>query len=306
VNNKPRNHHFVPQFWIKKFASADKHLWGYDWEGDSVNQRSSRAVMQIFNLYTMQPSGLDDTSTETDELGKVDSQGAIVLDRVLGGDRNESAKTQLATFFAAQIMRDPASLSSYAPKAQEFALHLLDAVKADDFIRYSAYLEKLFPGASITEAEYEHIRKLGPQGAEQALDLIIKALDAKGGIPELPFTDLVNEASGRDMIYRGLLAMDWEIKTDAGDGYVLGDAAVLFDKGDFRNGLRIPLSKGAALYLTPSAMPASGISSSSAQPFEVDGLNNESAARARKWLVGEKVRIEALKGQLIGEGLPAV
>jgi Protein of unknown function (DUF4238) len=102
MNNKPRVHHFVPQFWIKKFISADGNLWGYEWNDDRIKQRSPKAMMQVFDLYTIQPSGVDDTSLETNELGAIDDSGAKAFDRVLSGDLDESVRLELATFLAAQ------------------------------------------------------------------------------------------------------------------------------------------------------------------------------------------------------------
>ena len=306
MTNKPRLHHFVPQFWIKKFASADGKLWGYEWHDDRVKHRSSKAVMQIFDLYTLQPSGADDTSLESNELSKVDTQGARTFDRVLNGDRSEAVKADLASFLAVQIMRDPDTLSSYRPRTQELTLHLLNALTAKDYASFSACFEKLFPGADIKESEYNDIRGLGQAGAEQEINNIITSLDAKGGIPELPFTDLIRSSSGRDIIGQALLSLDWEIKTDANEGFILGDAPVLFEKGAFRSGLRVPLSKTTALYLAPTAKSSSGIASASAKSFEVEALNYESAARTRSWLVGDHTRLERTKNQVSARGFPEI
>jgi hypothetical protein len=70
------------------------------------------------------------------------------------------------------------------------------------------------------------------------------------------------------------------------------------EKADLGSGLRTPLSKTTALYLTPSQTPRQGIASRIAKPFEVDDLNYESAARARLWLVGEQARIEDVRTQV--------
>jgi hypothetical protein len=112
MSNPPRVHHFVPQFWIKKFAGGDGRIWAFDKDDGLIKARSSRKLMQLFNLYTVQPSGLDDTTLETVDLNKVDTDGGAAFDRVLKGDRTQAAKEELATFFAAQIMRDPATVTS--------------------------------------------------------------------------------------------------------------------------------------------------------------------------------------------------
>lgn len=304
MTNKPRVHHFVPQFWIKKFISADGNLWGYEWNDDRIRQRSPKTMMQVYDLYTIQPAGVDDTSLESNELGLIDTAGASAFDRVLNGDLSEAVKRDLAIFLAAQIMRDPRTLASYGPRTQEYALFLLGAADAKDYATFAADLQARFPGADIRKDEFDHIRAIPT--TERDIDQIISALDAAGGIPELPFTDLIRSPNGRDIIRDVLLSLDWQLKTDSSAGYILGDAAVLYENSDLRSGLRTPLSCTAALHLTPSQSPQQGIATAAARPFEVDELNYESAARARLWLVGEHARIEAAQRQMPAGGLPTV
>jgi hypothetical protein len=302
MNDKPRAHHFVPQFWIKQFTSIDGRLWGYEWDDDRIRERSSKAMMQLRDLYTMQPNGIDDASLETNELGGVDREGASAFRRVLGGEVSSDVRVALASFFAAQIMRDPGTIASYKPRAQEFGLYLLGAVDAKDYPSFHYDLQARFPGARIVESEFNYIRNLPVADASSAIEQIVIALDAGGGMPELPFTDLIRAPQGRDVVRNALLGLEWQIKIDANGGFILGDAAVLFEKADLASGMRTPLSKFAALYLTPSNNQREAIASISAQAFEVINLNLESAARARAWLVGEKALLEAVKAQVIGKG----
>lgn len=304
MNNQPRVHHFVPQFWIKKFRDSAGNLHGYSWDDDRIKERSAKAVMQKFDLYTIQPSGADDTTLETSELGDVDRNGSAAFERILAGDYSEPARVELANFFAAQVMRDPQTIASYKPKTQEYALALLGALDAADYGSFLASLRLRFPGADLKEPEYDYIRSLGPVCAEKEIEKIINALDAVGGLPELPFTDLVRESSGRDIIRAVLLSFDWEIKIDTNAGFVLGDTGILYNDGDLGSGLAAPLSDTTALYLKPAANPAQGITHKPAEPFEVQNLNLESAARTRRWLIGQPQQLAHLKSQLSSQGLP--
>ncbi|WP_456779792.1 hypothetical protein [Bradyrhizobium sp. USDA 3315] len=107
--------------------------------------------MQVFDLYMIQPGGADDTSLESNELGIVDAEGAGAFDRLLSGDLSEATKLDLATFLAAQIMRDPGTLATYRPRTQEYALFLLGAADAQDYTSSAADLKARFPGADIRE-----------------------------------------------------------------------------------------------------------------------------------------------------------
>lgn len=301
MTNTPRKHHFVPQFWIRRFAGADGKLLAYDHDTGRISERSSKQLMQIFNLYTVQPSGADDATLETIDLNRIDSQGSSVFGRILNGDHTQSAKEEFASFLAAQVLRDPDVVTSYNPRAQELTLSLLNAFDAPDFDTFRQSWEAQFPGASITETEFKHIHALGLQGAENALEMIITALDASEGLPELPFTDAVRSPDSRKIIRNQLLGFDWTLKTDASDRFILGDTGVLYNNGAMHS-LSAPLSPGAALFLTACDSPKPGISSVSATDYDVANLNFESASRSRRWLVGERMELERLRSQ-VGSGL---
>ncbi|MEF3129393.1 DUF4238 domain-containing protein [Rhizobium leguminosarum] len=303
MTNTPRKHHFVPQFWIRRFAGSDGRLWAYDGDTGRISERSSKQLMQIFNLYTVQPSGADDTTLETVDLNKIDSEGSSAFDRILKGDHTQSAKNEFASFLAAQVVRDPNVVTSYNLTAQELTLSLLNAFDATDFDTFRQGWEAQYPGTSVTETEFQHIHALSLRGTENALELIITALDDTEGLPELPFTDAVRSPDSRNIIRAQLLGFDWTLKTDASDRFILGDTGVLYNKGAMQS-LSAPLSRGAALFLTPSESPKPGISSVSAADHEVTNLNIESAARSRRWIVGERIELERFRSQVGSSLLP--
>ena len=303
MNDKPRKHHFVPQFWIRRFAGSDGRLWAYDYDSDRISERSSKQLMQIFNLYTVQPSGADDTTLETVDLNRIDSDGSAVFDRIFKGDLTQSTKEAFASFLAAQVLRDPDIVTTYNPRAQELTLNLLAAFDAPDFDTFRETWEAQYPGTSVKEAEFNHIRSLSLQGAENALEAIIAALDDSEGLPELPFTDAVRSPDSRNIIRDHLLSLEWALKTDADDRFILGDTGVLYSKGAMES-LSAPLSPGAALLLTPSDRPSLGISSTSAADHDVANLNFEIAARSRRWIVGKPVQLEQLRSQVGNSLLP--
>jgi hypothetical protein len=303
MNNPPRHHHFVPQFWIKRFAARDGKIWAYDWNDDRIKVRSPKALMQLINLYTVQPHGLDDTTLETVDLGKVDREGNVAFDRVLKGDDSEAAKNELASFLSAQIMRDPKTVVSYNPKAQELTLSLLETFDAPDYQTFARKWSERFSGTHIERNEFDYIRSLGLKDSEDALEKIIDALGSTGGLPELPFTDVVRSPDGRNVLRDQLLKFNWSLKTDVNAGFVLGDTGVLYERGVLANGLKVPLSSSAALHLTPAANPTPRISTMPATQPEVEALNLESAARARQWIVGEPSLLENLKRHVGSERL---
>jgi len=304
MTGKPRKHHFIPQFWIKRFAGADGRLWSYDHNNGRVSERSSKQIMQILNLYTVEPSYSDDVTLETVDLNKIDNDGNLVFDNILGGDLSESTRHDFASFLSAQILRDPSVVTTYNQRAQEITLNLLEVFDSPDFGTFCAKWDAQFPGTHVTELEFDHIRSKGLKNAENALELIINGLDASEGLPELPFTDAVRSPDGRKIIRDRLLGFDWTLKVDKENRFILGDAGVLYNRGTMQN-VSVPLSCGAALFLTESKHPRPSISFALTADHEATNLNLESAARSRRWIVGgERDRVEALASQVGSNPLP--
>lgn len=109
---------------------------------------------------------------------------------------------------------------------------------------------------------------------------------------------------GRDIVRTELLNFDWTLKTDISARFILGDTGMLYNKGDMQN-VAVPLSRGMALYLTPSYSPKLAISFMVAADHDIKSLNLESAARSRRWIVGDRTELDRLRSQVGSSPLPA-
>lgn len=305
TNGPPRRHHFIAQSWIRRFVAADGQLHVFDWQKGEVRAGSSKTIMMIYDLYTVDPEGLLDTSTETGTLGELDDAFPKTLARLTGGERGEEVRGELARYFAAQAIRDPEIIAGYAARAQDYALALLDAISATSYAEFVSNLQKTFPGADLTEAEFDDLRQQGRAVVEAAFENAVETLGSKGGTPDAPFTDLLNDPSGRQIIQDRLLALEWTLASVTGDRHlILGDHGLLFDKGGFDAGLRVPISPRQALLLRPASGGPSCINDADLSDWLVGDLNAESAARARMWLVGEPSELERYRPQVRGVKLP--
>lgn len=83
-----------------------------------------------------------------------------------------------------------------------------------------------------------------------------------------------------------MLALDWIVKLTPDHDILLGDAGVNFVSGDISDGARVPLSCDHALFMLPSTRGSKGIRFEKVQSHEIFNLNAESAARAKRWLIG--------------------
>lgn len=301
--NSPHEHHFVTQSWIKRFKDADGKLYAYDWVKDDVKTRSAKKIMKITDLYTVDPGGLDDTLIETVDLQEVDNKGAETMSAILtGDDLSEATKKNMADFLSVQIMRDPQRLFDYSRTAQRFLSRLfIEVFSTSDFEEFQTFFGDLIEGS-----EYDQIRGLGHKQAALEIARIQTALEASGGIVELPFTDLIRSSDGREKLRDVLISLDWTLICAPPNSFVLGDQGVLFDSGQLGRGLRAPLSSSAALILVPrtKSPDAHGISLRPARKYEPSAMNYELAARSRRWIVGQKGAVEKVISQVTGEPLP--
>lgn len=301
TSNKPRVHHFVTQSWVKRFSDGDDKLYAHDRNTGDIKPRSPKKIMQIFDLYTLDPDGIDDTSTEDVDLMTIDNDGANIMTALLDGDVSEDSRVALADFFAVQLMRDPQRLFDYTQAAQRFLRRLfVETFCTADYAEFQTYF-----GDLVEKKAYENIRAMGEPQAAVEIATILNALDARGGMIELPFTDLIKSPDGRNKLKDALLALRWEFITAPDHSFILGDAAILFDPGQLAAGARIPLSGSAALVLKDAnGTSTNGIAKRAAYAFEADAMNFESAARSRRWMAGASARLAKVRTQVTGEALP--
>lgn len=149
----------------------------------------------------------------------------------------------------------------------------------------------------MTQTEYEHIKSLGLRGAEHAVERMIFALESTEGLPELPFTDVVRDKDARNAVRDRLLTCNWTLAQSSPHDLILGDAGVLYEKGQIPP-FKVPLCHNAALLLDSSTSVSAGIIPRSFAAHEVAALNYESASRARRWIIGDRPLLEALKSQV--------
>jgi hypothetical protein len=203
AGNPPREHHFVTQSWIRRFEDADGKLYAYDRNKSDVKARSSKKIMKITNLYTLDPEGINDTSIETGDLQKIDDKGARVMSAVLSGDLSEATRRHIAEFLSVQIMRDPQRLFDYSRTAQRFLSRLfIEVFSTDGFEEF----QMLF-GDLVSRSEYEYVLSLGAKQAALEIARIQLALEASGGMVQLPFTDLIRARDGREKLRDVLLGL---------------------------------------------------------------------------------------------------
>lgn len=263
-------------------------VWGYAYEKDTVALRSTKSLMQVYDLYTTDRFGQPDTSLESIELQKIDDDGGRVMTDVLAGDGSSTTRTCLAEFLAVILLRTPAMVARYGDLTRELLLQLVETSFTTDYDTFLRTIrEKGHPGFFIPEDDYEAIKAVPQSDIEAWVDQRLARVGSPGGDPDLPHTDAIRDPTGRKKIMNELLAMNWVVKRTSERSFILGDSGADFDIGNIVAGLRVPLSPDAALYIQKTdGHPSQYISFATADPHEVSALNYESAARATRWLIG--------------------
>jgi len=302
--NKPRSHHFVPQFWQKHFSTDGTALvWAYDYQDDSVRERSVKTLMKERDLYTVDPKGVVDVSLETDELGDVDREGADLMRAVIAQDGSAETRVAFADFLAVAALRVPAMVKRYGALAQELILQFLEAPPALDHGDFIARIQtKGDKALFLDEAGFETLRAIPAPDLEAWVESRVEAVATDDGDPDIPHTDSIRDTTARSLIAARLLAMTWTVKRFASPELILGDSGVLFENGGIDQGLRAPLTPTLALFVEPgAALPPATIATGDGRDHEVKDLNYETAARSSRWLIGSsKATVEAYIPQVWG------
>jgi hypothetical protein len=287
----PRSHHYVPQFWLRRFsATGDSALvWSYDWSADTVRERSVKTLMEEQDLYTRQTSTGPDVSLETGALGLVDGRGSELFRRLDAGDRTPAQREDLADFFAVMALRHPVTVARHAEAAAQLLLDIADVLDASvshgDFVARMA--NRNYPAFDISRAEYAALKSHPPAARAGAIESRFDAVLAPGGDPDLPFADVIQDKSGRIVLTSRLLAMEWTLGRASTPDLVIGDAGVLLERGDSDAGWTIPLGPDLALLIQRRDGPVSdAILDATLEPWEVGAINFETAARSERLLVG--------------------
>ncbi|HEX8127303.1 MAG TPA: DUF4238 domain-containing protein [Allosphingosinicella sp.] len=303
--NPPRSHHYIPQFWLKRFSPTGHTLvWSYDWEEDKVKQRSVRNLMEQQDLYTQQTSSGPDYSLETKDFGDADRIGSELFRQLSHGERGAALREGMADFLAVMVLRHPTTVERHPQAAAELHLAILDALQISNTLcEFHAELIARGKGAiPVTEAEFQQMKAFPPAIRDRAIGAQFDAALSPGGNPELPFGDVIRDSSGRATISSVLLGMEWTLARTAEPSLLIGDAGILLERGESHLGWTIIVGPREALLIRPQENPVPDtIGDRTLEPWEGNAFNVETAARSRQLLIGaSEAAVQAYKDIITG------
>jgi hypothetical protein len=302
----PRNHHYIPQFWLKRFShdGQSKLVWSYDWDKDTVQERSITTLMSEYDLYTQQTSMGDDFSLETGEMGQVDRAGSKLFRRIDQGERSSALREDLADFFAVMALRHPATVSRFPVVTANFLGDLQSVlVGATSLADLDEYLASIgAPASGMTPAVFAAIKSATSADLDLFFTTQFDKQLAPGGNEAIPYADTIEDHSGRDILKDRLLDMEWTLATAPEATVLIGDTGIVLERGNSDHGWKIVIGPQLVLSITKTeqSVPVM-IGSGTLTTWEVDGLNLETAARSKKLLVGRsKAAIVRASAQIKG------
>jgi hypothetical protein len=130
--SEPHNHHFVPQFLLKKFLDDENRLWVYDTDAKTIEARSIKASASILDFYALANNdGRMDCSTLENSFNRKFERPAAPAIEKLQSHHALSGKEafHFVKFVAAQMCRTPCFFrriqEQLAPSLQEICRRIL-------------------------------------------------------------------------------------------------------------------------------------------------------------------------------------
>jgi len=178
--SEPHNHHYIPQFWLKRFSDdgQSKLVWSYDWNKDTIEKRSTKVLMSGYDLYTRKASTGDDNSLETGELGVVDSSAASLFLRLDLGERTETLREELADFFAVMALRHPVTVGRHPIVAAGFLIMVQEIIaSASNVAELDAYFAGLsLPASGMHRADFTRLKAATSADLDASLTSIFEQI----------------------------------------------------------------------------------------------------------------------------------
>ena len=222
--NPPVRHHFVPEFYQRRWAGDDRRIERYQRFDNNVARHRVFPAASGYrkNLYRHPRAEMDEWSAQMAEWAVfqvIDSYAAAALDALLSDRnaiRNDEVRSHWAVFLRTMLMRTP---------------YQMQAVLAS--------LEKIWREADVSE-KYDKMRKPGmPKSANEFLEML-----NPDAAKESAFGMFV-DAMGRDKTTRYITSLPWRIVdcSEASHQLLLSDHPVVLVPLQTDNGhIAMPLS----------------------------------------------------------------
>ena len=274
-----KNHHYVPQFWLKAFADSRGSI--HAWDGKSVKVRSSRVLMQEDWLYTIFDNAWNPSDNLEDALAKVEATAASLFLRVSNPTYKFSAddRSQFCEFLALQACRHPDIMNRGARRARELGAFLANVHACKDEADFVSRGLKFGLSAQQLTAIYHELMAVPQSQLNAELDELhgLSPQDAR-----LPQQDALRAIHEVEQKISGMCLT--VLDAPQGEAFILGDTPL--PQADLLHGFGLPLGQRTAIQATPSSGPQTGIGRRIALPAEVALINQTQWENSLHFVIG--------------------
>lgn len=108
MNNKPREHHYVPQGYLRGFTETKNVLFATNKTFNRIRKTSPKGVGYIKDFYTVDTIDEKDSVEVEENLGKIESKCIPLLDKLITANDLPNAEwADIAIYIALQYGRTP-------------------------------------------------------------------------------------------------------------------------------------------------------------------------------------------------------
>lgn len=279
-----KNHHYVPQFWQKRFSDSSGRLFGRI--GESIKQQvASKETMRGDWLYTVFDSQWNPSDSLENALSILEGSTADLFDRVCVQGRlcTTDDRVELCSSLALQACRHPDIMGRGHRLGKDFGA-LLASVHSLSLADFMDKMAKF----GIVKSEAQHIHHILINHSERQLAQELNELNGLSQQdPKLP-QQLVLLAQSE--ICTQLQKMEM-ILLDAlpGANFVLGDTPI--PQQDLSCGFSVPISKFVAVLMMPTSLTKITLARRPATTAEVSAINKAQWDNALQIVVGPSAAV---------------
>lgn len=278
-------HHYVPQFWLRRFRDSVNQL--HCRQGKALRVVSTSDVMQMEGLYLLFDSRWQCSEALESSVGRIEAVAAPLFDALDDPyvPLTDDHASHLAHFLALQACRHPDIINRAYRRGRELAELLADVhsySKAD----FATRMAEFGVSAADADSQYDELKKRPP---EVLLGEYEQALSLSPQDSRLPATDALRALPVIAALIEPLeMAV---VHAPAAVDFILGDTPL--PQSEVGRGFRVPLSRFTAVIASPRGAAKARITRRTALATEVDIINQEQWSNALHVAVGPSASLLA-------------
>lgn len=281
-----KNHHYVPQYWLRGFRDAENRLYKIT-NGVISGPVSTRSIMKEDWLYTLFDSHFNPSDNLENVLSNVEGEDARLFQRLntVGYSPTEIDRDELCGLLALQACRHPDVLRRGNRLAKDLGALLANV--------HDLSLEQFRDGALTFGLSHEDVQDCYPvlltRSREELSEELTELVALSPQSPSLPVQDALRAFP---VVQKTIERMELIIlDVLPPNAFVIGDTPL--PQSDLASGFSVPLSKSLAVLAIPTGSAQSTLKRRPADPDEVAQINRTQYENSAETVAGPSASLLA-------------